>query len=137
MPIQDYEKFGEFLDYLFKFYLTEEHPFGVFNQDHFNSIMNGDNDGTNNSSETVNRAFKRVAAESKCFHSIIRNIHEFKILQNRRQIELESGATIRIRKNETIARYNTVKSMLVNFEKLSPARQHNELTCWLQNLGSV
>ena len=41
-------KYSEFLDYLFKFYLTFDHLFGLMNQDHYTAIPYDDQDTTNN-----------------------------------------------------------------------------------------
>ena len=38
----------EFLGYMFCFYLTEDHKYGILHQDHFTDIQNGDIDGANN-----------------------------------------------------------------------------------------
>ena len=35
-------KYEEFLNYMFRYYLTENHKYGILYQDHFTDIQNGD-----------------------------------------------------------------------------------------------
>ena len=42
---------AKFLPYMFKFYSTFEHTYGLLNQDHYTTLSNGDADATNNTSE--------------------------------------------------------------------------------------
>ena len=58
-------KFSEFLDYIFKFYLTFNHSFGLMNQDHYRAIQNGDPDATNNTSESINKCLKMYEPTGK------------------------------------------------------------------------
>ena len=68
-------KYSDFLKYLFKYYLTFEHSFGLMNQDHYTAILNGDPDATNNTSESINKCLKIYAsAEKKHPHSFPNNI---------------------------------------------------------------
>ena len=106
-------------------------------QAHYNSIKNGDNDGKNNSSATMNNAFKRLSKDSKSFHSLVRDIHSFKIMQNKRKIERDSGSKIRMRSQDVIERFNQVKTILRDFETLSPSQKEYELQYILRDLGSV
>ena len=57
-------KYFEFLDYLFKHYLTFYHSFGLRNQDHYMAILNGDSDATKNTSES-NKCLKTQASTGK------------------------------------------------------------------------
>ena len=59
-------KYSDFLDhYLFKYYLTFEHSFGLMNQDHYTAILNGDPDASNNTSESINKCLKTYASAGK------------------------------------------------------------------------
>ena len=58
MNESDSSKYQEFLGYMFRFYLTENHKYDIPHQDHFTDIINGYMDGTSNASENINRSLK-------------------------------------------------------------------------------
>ena len=52
-------------DYLFKYYLTFDHSFGLMTQDHYTAILNGNPDATNNTSESIIKCLKTYASTGK------------------------------------------------------------------------
>ena len=67
----------------------------------------------------MNNAFKELSNISKSFHSLVRNIYNFKFMQNKRKIEHDSGSKIQMRSQDVIKRFNQVKTILRDFERLS------------------
>ena len=72
---------------MFQYYLTEDHKYGVLHQDHFTDMFNGDMDGTNNTSETINRGLKRFSNHGKKHYLLFSG--QFTIL---RQIAIKNAA---------------------------------------------
>ena len=62
-------KYSDFLKYLFKYYLTFDHSFGLMNQDQYTAILNGDPDATNNISESIKKCLKSYAPAGKNIHT--------------------------------------------------------------------
>ena len=68
-------QYSDFLDYVFKYYLTFYHSSGLMNQDHYTALLNGDPDATKNTSESINKCLKTyVSAEKKYPHSFPINL---------------------------------------------------------------
>ena len=63
-------KYSEFLDYIFKYYLTFDHLFGLMNQDHYTALLNGDPDAVSGEHYLFSRNFPVSLCSSKwgsCF----------------------------------------------------------------------
>ena len=72
---------------MFSYYYAEDHKYGILYQDHFSDIQNGDMDGTNNSSESINRSFKKfTTCGAKSLNTVFRSIYNFEVYQNKRMI---------------------------------------------------
>ena len=75
-----WRKYSDFLAYLFIYYLTFDHSFGLTNQDHFEALLNGDPDATNNTSESINKCLKTyVSTGNKNTHIVFRSIYNYKM----------------------------------------------------------
>ena len=82
----------------------------------------------------------KISSNSRSFHSIVRDIQGFKILQNEREIELDSKIAVRIRCPKIIERINRVQSALREFEQLSEEQkvyQYDIFCTWLYITISV
>ena len=58
--------------------ITKDHKYGILHQDHFTDIQNGDMDGLNNASESINQSLKKFSSGAKNLKTVFRNIHNFK-----------------------------------------------------------
>ena len=130
------EKFSTFTQYLFKYYLTVEHKFGVLNQDHYSAFMNGDFDATNNCSETINRAIKQYSSTGKkTVFTVIRAIYEFKMDLGQKLIKRMKNPRKRCKK--TTEKYETIMNLLSFFDNLPPEHQPNYFYSTLAVLGDL
>ena len=128
-------KYEEFLNYMFRYYLTENHKYGILYQDHFTDIQNGDMDGTNNSSESINRSLKKfTTCGSKSLNTVFRSIYNFKVDQNKRML----CATRKKKRNaKTIEKFNRIKEILSEFDTFTTDEQITSLCATLERLGSL
>ena len=130
-------KYSDFLDhYLFKYYLTFEHSFGLMNQDHYTAILNGDPDATNNTSESINKCLKTYAsAGKKNIHTVFRTIYNYKMDHNQR---IDAGEQYAKRRpEELIEKYKKIKQTLNHYDNLPNALKHFSLLSTLQCLGEI
>ena len=75
--------------------------------------------------------------QAESFHSLVRDIHSFKIMQNKRKIQHDSGSKFRMRRQDVFERFNQVKTILRDFEILSHFQKQYEVQYILRDLGSV
>ena len=131
----DSSKYQEFLGYMFRFYLTEDHKYGILHKDHFTDIQNGDMDGTNNASESINRSLKKFSScGAKSLKTVFRSIYNFKIDNSKRML----CATIqRKRPEKTIEKFDKINEILSEFDNLQPDLQISSLCSTLERLGSL
>ena len=107
----------------------------ILYQDHFTDIRNGDMDGTNNSSECINRSLKKfTSCGAKSLNTVFRSIYNFKVDQNKRMM----CATRKKKRNgKTIEKFNRIKDILSDFDTLSPDEHISSLCTTLERLGSL
>ena len=99
-------RYTEMRNYLFGYYFTEDHKYGILNQDHFTDMLNGDMDGTNNTSETINRSLKKFSScGAKNLNSVFRTIYNFKLDCNKR---IANKLKMRKRKTATTVKYSKI-----------------------------
>ena len=112
-------KYRCFLNYIFRYYLTEDHKYGVLHQDHFTDMFNGDMDGTNNTSETINRGLKKFSNHGKkTLISVFRTIYNFKADCNKKM--LHKVKNMRKRNAKTTAKHDSIMQHLREFGSLHP-----------------
>ena len=129
-------KYSEFLDYIFTYYLTFDHSFGLMNQDHYTALLNGDPDATNNTSESINKSLKSYASTGKKnIHTVFRSIYNYKMDHNQR---MDSGERYAKRRpEELILKYENIKNTLNQFDNLPTALKPISLLSTLQYLGEL
>ena len=129
------ENYSSFLNYLFGYYFTADHKYGIMNQDHFTDMLNGDMDGTNNTSETINRGLKKFSScGAKNLKSVFRTIYNFKFDCNKR---IANKVKMRKRKTATSVKYSKILEILSEFENMSADEHIINLCTTLERLGSL
>ena len=115
--------------------ITKDHKYGILHQDHFTDIQNGDMDGTNNASESINRSLKKFSScGAKSLKTVFRSIYNFKIDNSKRML----CATIqRKRPKKTIEKFDKINEILSEFDNLQADMQLSSLCATSERLCSV
>ena len=126
----------QFLPYMFQFYLTFEHSYGLLNQDHYTALSNGDPDATNNTSESINRVLKTFSTTGKKnVQTVFRSVYNFKMDHNLRRDAREKCP--RKRPDDLIRKYERIKEVLEAYDNLPAEIRTLSLLTYLDCLGNL
>ena len=96
--------------------------------------LNDDMDGTNNTSETINRGLKRFSNHGK---SLISVFAQFTILRQIAIKMLLKVKKLRKRKSKITAKYDSIMKRLRDFDNVYPDQLIKSLITTLKALGSL
>ena len=99
-------------------------------------MLSGDMDGTNNTSETINKALKAYfTTGKKTRNTVLRAIFEFKYQHHRTLTK--RLANPRKRSGSLIKKYDDIINVLLHYNTLTYEVQKNHLIRILELLGSI